>query len=94
MSHSDTKTIGLQKRDTTLDVYCQRLDVLLDRLLCECCIYEKDQLTLETLATWEPDRNSHECRYLFQWADDLKVPLRPPYDSEEDSNYMTKTPSQ
>ena len=71
-------------------MYYQRLDVLLDRLLCECCIYEKDQLPLETLEFWEPDRNSHECRYLFQWADDLKVPLRPPYDSEEDSNYITK----
>ena len=57
MSHSDTKTIGLQKSDTTLEVCYRRLDVLLDRLLCFCCAYEKDQLPLKALATWEPDRN-------------------------------------
>ena len=90
MSHSDTKTIGLQKSDTTLEVCYQRLDVLLDHLLCFCCTYEKAQFPLGALATWEPDWNCNECRYLFQWADDLKVPLRPPYDTEEDSDSIDK----
>ena len=81
MSHSDTKTIGLQKSDTTLEVCYRRLDVLLDRLLCFCCTYEKDQLPLEALATWEPDRNCNECRYLFRWATtsrSLSVPRTTP----------------
>ena len=47
MSHSDTKTIGLQKSDMTLEVCYRRLDVLLDRLLCFCSAYEKDTRSLE-----------------------------------------------
>ena len=90
MSHSDAKTIGLQKSDTPLEVCYRCLDVLLDRLLCFCCTYEKDQLPLEALATWEPDRNCNECRYLFRWADDLKIPLRPPFHTREDSDSINK----
>ena len=69
MSHSDTKTIGVQTDSTTLTLL-KRLDALLDRYLCKGCRYDKNQLSLSDLSTWAPDRNCRECRYVFDAADD------------------------
>ena len=66
MSYTDTKASD-EKR---ILKFCRRLDAVLDRFLCECCRYDKNELPLEALETWEPDRNCNKCRYLFEWADD------------------------
>ena len=62
------------KSDMNLEVCYQCLDVLLEKVLHEICIRDKDQLSLEVLATRTPDANCNECFYLFRRA--LHTPLR------------------